>query len=134
MNIDTDKKIMIILTLCCLIITLVQFIEFDSDIDDKKATPMLIEHDSVGYVKGTGSMEPFITSTAKIFYKYDFELDVGDIYVYHVPETNKDVIHRLVYIDDDYCFFKGDHNVYIDKKINCSQIIKKVVAIEFDRT
>ena len=129
MNDNTSMRILLIITLCCVVITLTQFIDID---DDVQVVTESINYDSTGYVKGTGSMEPFIPSTAKIYYKYDFELEVGKIYVYHKPENNDYIIHRLVYVDDDECFFKGDNNVNIDIKINCSQVIKEVVAIEFD--
>ena len=84
------------------------------------------------YVQGTGSMKPTIMPHDKVYLEkvHDVSgLEVGKIYVYTNENTGKKVIHRLVYIDGGYCFFKGDNNFYLDNKINCSQVYSKLVAV-----
>jgi len=84
------------------------------------------------YVQGTGSMKPTIMSHDKVYLEkvHDVsELKVGKIYVYTNENTGNKIIHRLVYIDGDYCFFKGDNNFCLDNKINCSQVYSKLVAV-----
>ena len=91
-----------------------------------------IDCDYNGYVKGTGSMIPTIMPHDKIYMEYindTSSLEAGKVYAYSKEESGKKVIHRLVYIDDDYCFFKGDNNFYLDDKIKCSQVYSKLVAV-----
>ena len=89
-----------------------------------------IDYNTYGGVLGTGSMLPTIKQDDILLYNDDnFGLEVGDVYVYEQETTGIMVVHRLVYRDNETCFFKGDGNPYIDYKANCSMIERKVVGI-----
>jgi len=90
-----------------------------------------IDHDSKGGVQDTGSMKPTLDYQDEIYYSTDFEIKVGDMYVYKKENEGYTILHRLVYRDGDWCFFKGDNNYYIDTKVNCSKIVKRVVGVEY---
>jgi len=95
------------------------------------ASASRLEKAEYGYVQGTGSMLPTIKADSKLYYERNFTIKVGDIYVYRIPETDSRIVHRLLYQEGEWCYFMGDNNLYMDQKVNCSNIVQKVVAIEY---
>jgi signal peptidase I len=39
---------------------------------------------------------------------------VGDIVLYESPTIHRPVLHRIIVIQNDHYFFKGDHNDFVD--------------------
>ena len=109
------------------------FVIYKEQIPIIKAKP-IFNYDIAGFTLGTHSMEPTIHPNTKVYYVLNFTITVGNIYVYHIPQTDEYIIHRLIYRDGDLCLFKGDYNLYVDPKVNCSYIVQKVVGLEYDAT
>lgn len=59
----------------------------------------------------TGSMEPTFMCGDRVPLTSDFNLTVGDVYVYDVRYNNRShyIIHRLVGINGSFATFKGDN-------------------------
>ena len=85
-----------------------------------------ILHDNFIPFKVTGnSMMPFlrpgVTIQAK---KSNGHLKVGDIVLINNECSKLPVLHRVIYISDDYVVTKGDNNPYADLPVKRSDIIK----------
>lgn len=93
------------------------------------ATPF--NYDTSGGVTDTGSMSPCISYGDTMYYEREFDLNIGDVYVFNNSKRNGTILHRLMYIDGDWCFFKGDHNTVMDEKINCSNVLLRLIGVEF---
>ena len=67
-------------------------------------------------VKGTGSMMPTISTTSTLCkIKYSNQsLNVGDIIIFKIPDSNSTVVHRIIGFND-YIITKGDNNEVNDK-------------------
>jgi len=89
---------------------------------------------SWGSVTNTGSMEPCIHNSTKVYYIENFNLTEGNIYVYKAIGANytKEVLHRLIGRENDWCYFKGDNNIMLDTRVNCSQVVLQVIALQYN--
>ena len=132
-NLNTDLKFIILIGfIVANIILNIAIIYLLSGTTSVNTTPKAyFNYDDSGYVAGTGSMLPTIDSSSIVYYVNNFSLYVNSIYIYEQPGTGSRILHRLVYIDGDWCFFKGDNNVYQDPKVNCTTVKQKVKAIEY---
>ena len=84
----------------------------------------------------TRSMYPCIDIEDKIDLRFLAEnetLRVNDVYAYNNP-ANPPVLtmHRLIWFDKGQCLFKGDNNEVTDNMINCSEIVYKLVGIDYE--
>jgi hypothetical protein len=85
----------------------------------------------------TNSMDPVIDAGAhaiEIVPESPEQISVGDIVSYKSEYADGNVIHRVVYIDNDdegwYCRMKGDNNPFEDPgKIRFEQIQRVLVAV-----
>lgn len=77
------------------------------------------------YIK-TGSMEPELPVGTIVVVDADAQAKVGDIYAY---QSGKNVvIHRIMAVDEEGYFFKGDANPSMDAaKVTEKQLVGKVV-------
>jgi hypothetical protein len=90
-----------------------------------------IDYDQWGYTSGTPSMQPCINQNTRVYYRDNVtQLQAGRIYVYRNDAEDR-VVHRLLYQADGWCYFKGDNNLYMDARVNCSQIELVVVGLEY---
>lgn len=70
----------------------------------------------------TGSMEPTIEVNDFVVMAKPDKVNVGDIVSYEDGENNKEVLHRVVRIDEDNVVTKGDANNTEDQPIKMSHI------------
>ncbi len=79
----------------------------------------------------TGSMEPTIhEGSFALAVPVDAkDVNIGDIIVYKgtLAGIDAQIVHRVVNIDKDIYYFKGDHNDNMDAPVNADQIKYKVV-------
>lgn len=83
-------------------------------------------------VRITGkSMEPLLKDGDIAFVSKMSEYDVGDIIVfgYSLNDVELLISHRIVYMDNDYYFCKGDNSLELEI-ITFSSIIGKIVSVE----
>lgn len=98
-----------------------------------------IQADSIGGIKGTGSMLPFIDKGDVLLYNEVDEDDMlwtGRIYAYEKNESTT-VLHRLIssYVAEDgeeYLIFKGDNNIVADKPITRDKVVRELIGVCFN--
>jgi hypothetical protein len=97
--------------------------------NDLKRQPQARPTFSGSISNATLSMLPCIDERTSAEYTTDFVLTPGRIYVYAKGEGL--IIHRLQYIADGYCYFKGDNNRYMDERVNCTAVQWEVTALRY---
>lgn len=80
----------------------------------------------------TDSMEPvYNKGTVLIAVPVEDTLVVNEIYAYRAGQKetglNPIVVHRLVDINEEEYFFKGDNNVAFDKPVHKEQILYRII-------
>lgn len=87
----------------------------------------------MGRILPTGSMRPFIDSehhSIWINVTSINELQVGDVIVFDVDETNVSILHRIIKIDNGIITTKGDNNLPRDNyNLTIENVLGKVVAV-----
>lgn len=78
----------------------------------------------------TGSMEPTINIDDYVFVKITDDIDKDDIISYYSDSSI--VTHRVIDIDDNMIYTKGDNNNAVDKPIEKESVIGKVIYIGKD--
>lgn len=70
----------------------------------------------------TGSMSPAIEINDFVIVKKPDNINVGDIVSYKENDDGMEVLHRVVRMEDDKVYTKGDANNTEDKPVEISQI------------
>lgn len=88
---------------------------------------------SVGGVLPTGSMRPWIDSDHHTIFVNVTNLDelqVGDVIVFNVSDSNVSILHRIIEIDGEQIITKGDNNLPRDDyNLTIENVLGKVVAV-----
>ena len=77
------------------------------------------------YKIGSGSMEPYLKVNDYIIVKRKKDYHVGNVVTY--KKNNEYITHRIKSIDGDIVITQGDNNNTMDKPINKTAIIGKLV-------
>lgn len=75
----------------------------------------------------TDSMSPVLNADDFVVIKRAEDINVDDIIVYKESDTNNEIIHRVIKIDDDEIITKGDANNTADKPIVEAQVRGKLI-------
>ena len=119
------KKIMdvlIVITLIILVLVIYGYVE-----------KYVFKKDYINYFGYTifevasGSMAPTINVGDIVVVKLTKDINNGDIITY--KENDYFITHRVIKIEDDKIIAKGDYNDSIDKDVNLSDVLGKVIKV-----
>lgn len=83
--------------------------------------------------KDTESMAPSLTTDDIVFVTYNFtdeDIQVGNIVLFGQENTDFNLAHRIIKIDNDKIYTKGDNNNYIDEGyITKEDVIAIVIGV-----
>ena len=106
----------------------------ETESQDKDTFTFMIENvlTSTGISCGSNSMGLVLNCKDTVYLKEEKRLREGELYVYE--KGNITVVHRLIKDCTRGCFgliFKGDNNLKPDKIVNKSQILGRIVRVDY---
>lgn len=78
------------------------------------------------------SMDPFLKAGQKVEIRGVENLEIGDIVLYENYEKNL-ILHRIIYLSNDYFIAKGDNNEFADDIVPKCSIVGKLYIGCFDK-
>ena len=81
------------------------------------------------FIISSGSMEPTLDVGDDVIIKKTSNINKGDIIVYKDDVLNMLVCHRVVEVKNNKIKCQGDNNNSVDRDINSSQVIGKVIMV-----